>query len=51
MRALKAVGVPYEDAEIEGAAEAVAGVTEGDALIVYLQTLGLDMINYQGEDS
>ena len=51
MRALKAIGVPYEDADIEGAGEAVAGVSEGDALIVYLQTLGLDMINYQGEES
>ncbi len=51
MRALQTLGVPYEDAEIEGAAEAVAGVTEGDALIVYLQTLGLDMINYQGGES
>jgi cytochrome c oxidase cbb3-type subunit 2 len=40
MRALRAVGVPYTDAEIEGAAAAVAGATEIDALIAYLQVLG-----------
>ena len=50
MRALKTLGVPYEDAEIEGAAAAVAGVSEGEALIEYLQTLGLDMVNYRPGD-
>ena len=34
------VGVPYTDAEIAGAAEAVRGKTEMDALIAYLQGLG-----------
>ncbi len=41
MIALRRVGVPYTDEDIEGAAEAVAGVKEGDALIAYLQQLGL----------
>ncbi|MDZ7826544.1 MAG: cytochrome-c oxidase, cbb3-type subunit II [Gammaproteobacteria bacterium] len=40
MRALRTVGVPYTDAQIEGAAEAVAGSTEADALVAYLQQLG-----------
>jgi cytochrome c oxidase cbb3-type subunit 2 len=31
---------PYTDADIEGAPAAVAGKTELDALIVYLQGLG-----------
>ena len=33
-------GVPYTDADIEGAAEAVKGKTELDALVAYLQSLG-----------
>jgi cytochrome c oxidase cbb3-type subunit II len=41
MIALRRVGVPYRDEDIEGAAEAVAGTKEGDALIAYLQQLGL----------
>jgi len=40
MRALRIVGVPYTDEQIEGAAEAVAGSTEADALVAYLQQLG-----------
>ncbi|HEB91242.1 MAG TPA: cytochrome-c oxidase, cbb3-type subunit II [Deltaproteobacteria bacterium] len=40
MRALRAVGVPYTDADIEGAKEAVEGKTEVVALIAYLQQLG-----------
>jgi len=40
MRALRSVGVPYSDAEIAGAAEAVKGRTEMEALIAYLQVLG-----------
>jgi len=40
MRALRAVGVPYTDADIEGAADAVRGKTELDALVAYLQGLG-----------
>jgi cytochrome c oxidase cbb3-type subunit 2 len=41
MKALRTVGVPYTDADIAGAKEAVAGKTEQDALIDYLQHLGL----------
>ncbi|WP_290434505.1 cytochrome-c oxidase, cbb3-type subunit II [Aeromonas caviae] len=33
-------GVPYTDADISGAGEAVKGKTELDALIAYLQSLG-----------
>jgi len=40
MEALRKVGVPYTDADIAGAAEAVAGKTELDALVTYLQGLG-----------
>jgi len=40
MKALRTLGVPYTDAEIAGAAEAVQGKTEMEALIAYLQGLG-----------
>jgi len=40
MTALRRVGVPYSDAEIAGAAKAVEGKTELDALVAYLQGLG-----------
>ncbi len=40
MRALRIVGVPYSDAEIAGAEKEVAGKTELDALIAYIQVLG-----------
>ena len=40
MRALRTLGHPYTDEQIEGAAEAVAGHTEMDAMIAYLQGLG-----------
>jgi len=40
LRGLRAIGDPYTDADIEGAAAAVAGKTELDALIAYLQGLG-----------
>jgi cytochrome c oxidase cbb3-type subunit II len=38
--ALQRLGVPYSDAEIAGAAQAVQGKTEMDALVAYLQALG-----------
>ncbi len=41
LKALRAVGVPYTDADIETASSQVQGKTEADALIVYLQQLGL----------
>ncbi|MCW7537776.1 cytochrome-c oxidase, cbb3-type subunit II [Aquabacterium sp. A7-Y] len=40
LRALRKVGVPYSDADIAGAAEAVQGKTEIEAVIAYLQVLG-----------
>ena len=41
MRALRRVGVPYTDAQIAAAPEEVKGKTELDALVAYLQGLGL----------
>ncbi|HHL39228.1 MAG TPA: cytochrome-c oxidase, cbb3-type subunit II [Deltaproteobacteria bacterium] len=40
MRALRTVGVPYTDDQIESAAAQLEGKTELDALIAYLQSLG-----------
>jgi len=40
MRALRAVGVPYTDEDIENAREAVEGATEMEAIVAYLQQLG-----------
>jgi cytochrome c oxidase cbb3-type subunit 2 len=40
MRALKKLGDPYSDADIAGAASAVDGKTELDAVVAYLQGLG-----------
>lgn len=41
MRALRMLGDPYTDADIAAAAEAVDGKTELDALVAYLQGLGI----------
>jgi cytochrome c oxidase cbb3-type subunit 2 len=43
MKALRKVGVPYTDADIAGAAEEVKGKTEMDAIIAYLQVLGIHL--------
>jgi cytochrome c oxidase cbb3-type subunit II len=43
MKALRIVGVPYTDEDIKGAADAVKGKTELDALISYLQVLGINL--------
>jgi cytochrome c oxidase cbb3-type subunit 2 len=40
LRALRTLGVPYADADIAGAREALKDKTETDALIAYLQSLG-----------
>ncbi len=40
MRALHRIGVPYSNAEIAQAQEAVKGKTEQDAVVAYLQGLG-----------
>jgi cytochrome c oxidase cbb3-type subunit 2 len=42
MRALQRIGDPYTDEQIEAAAEEVAGRTEMEALIAYLQGLGTE---------
>ena len=49
LRALRTLGVPYTDADIQGAEAMVNGVRESEALISYLQTLGLDMRDYGGD--
>jgi cytochrome c oxidase cbb3-type subunit 2 len=43
MEALRRIGVPYTDAEIAGAAAAVEGKSELDALVAYLQGLGTNL--------
>jgi cytochrome c oxidase cbb3-type subunit II len=40
MQVMRTLGVPYTDADIAGAQAAVAGKSEMDALIAYLQDLG-----------
>jgi cytochrome c oxidase cbb3-type subunit II len=44
MRTLRTLGDPYTDADIEGAPKAVADKTELDALVAYLQGLGIDNV-------
>jgi cytochrome c oxidase cbb3-type subunit 2 len=46
LAAMKVLGVPYSDDEINGAAEAVDGKTEMQALVAYLQVLGT-MIQFE----
>jgi cytochrome c oxidase cbb3-type subunit 2 len=43
MTALRRVGVPYTDDEIAKASDEVKGKTEMDALVSYLQVLGLTL--------
>jgi cytochrome c oxidase cbb3-type subunit II len=45
MRTMRTLGVPYTDADVAGAQAAVRNRTELDALIAYLQNLGLTMKN------
>ena len=45
MRALRKVGVPYTDEEIAGARKQLEGKSELDALIAYLQGMGLELKN------
>jgi cytochrome c oxidase cbb3-type subunit 2 len=45
LRALRTIGVPYTDEDIAKAAESVKGRTEMDALIAYLQNLGIVLRN------
>lgn len=43
MTALRRVGVPYTDADIAAGADELKGKTELDALVAYLQNLGLTL--------
>jgi cytochrome c oxidase cbb3-type subunit 2 len=45
MRALRMVGVPYTDEQIAKAKEELAGKSEQDALVAYLQGLGTALKN------
>ena len=45
MRAMRTVGVPYSDEDIAGGRKQLAGKTEQDALIAYLQVLGTALKN------
>jgi cytochrome c oxidase cbb3-type subunit 2 len=45
LEAMRSMGVPYTDADIAGAAEAVKGKTEMEALVAYLQGLGTSIKN------
>jgi cytochrome c oxidase cbb3-type subunit 2 len=45
LRGLKLLGDPYTDEQIDGAAAAVEGKTEMDALVAYLQGLGVNRSN------
>lgn len=45
MRAMRTLGVPYTDAQIEQAAQEVRDKTEQDALVAYLQVLGTAIKN------
>jgi cytochrome c oxidase cbb3-type subunit 2 len=47
MRTLQKLGVPYSDAEIDAAPQALEGKTEMDALIAYLQGLGTQLKSRQ----
>jgi cytochrome c oxidase cbb3-type subunit 2 len=46
MRALRKVGVPYTDDDVAGAADLVRDKTEMDALVAYLQGLGIAANNW-----
>lgn len=43
MRGLRKLGVPYSDDEISAAPDGIKGKTELDALIAYLQGLGIEL--------
>jgi cytochrome c oxidase cbb3-type subunit 2 len=49
MRVLRRLGTPYTDAQIVEAPAAIAGKTEMDALIAYLQSRGLSRPRGTGE--
>lgn len=46
MRVLRTLGTPYTQAAMDAAVAQVSGHSEADALVVYLQSLGVDMQGY-----
>ena len=50
MRAMKTLGVPYAEADIAAAKEGVAGKSELDAVVAYLQALGTMVTFKEGVD-
>ena len=51
MTVLRTLGVPYTDEQIAAGPSEVAGHTEADALITYLQHLGVNMIEYARDEA
>jgi cytochrome c oxidase cbb3-type subunit 2 len=51
MTVLRTLGVPYTDAQIAAGASDVAGHSEADALITYLQHPGINMIDYARQEA
>ncbi len=47
MERLRMVGIPYTDEDIAGAAAAAEGMTEMDALVAYLQGMGIELKHAQ----
>ena len=43
LEVLRTLGIPYTDADIQGAKAELEGKTEQDALIAYLQVLGTSL--------
>jgi len=50
MSVMRMLGVPYTDADIEGAAAEVQGKTEMEAIVAYLQVLGTEVKFEEGKD-
>lgn len=48
VKAMQTLGVPYTDEQVESSASEVEGKTEMEALIAYLQSLGLEITNKSG---
>jgi cytochrome c oxidase cbb3-type subunit 2 len=51
MTALRTLGVPYTDQQIATGASDVTGHSEAEALIAYLQHLGINMIDYARKEA
>src|SRR4249919_601136 len=51
LKVLRILGTPYTDADVAGAAAAVQDKTELDALVAYLQALGIDKPRGSGSEA